>query len=151
MLCQGAGCISGTSTGGPCLGRFGLHSCSDFVLLVGPREFCTLCNRTAASADTESGCRRLRAASMLVQSICACCLTAEATPRSTPNSAQRSMVPLHSMHCALSPLMCCHPLPNSPTQHWLPQETADRGRDVGVTDCAEAALPQDVAISPLAH
>ncbi len=107
MLCQGAGCMSGTSTGGPCAGMSGLHSCMELVPLVLPRALCTLCNRAVASGEADPRCSRLlRAASLLVQSICACCLAAEAVPSSTPRSAQRSMVPLHGRSCGVTCLSC---------------------------------------------
>ena len=122
MACQGEGCMAGTWTGGPCSGMSGLHACMDLVLLPLPSEFCTLCDRTAASPAAGPSSIRLLAAS--VQSSCACSLTADATPRSTPNNAQRSMVPpLHSIHGEVTPLFCLHLPPELPNRHRRPPGT----------------------------
>ena len=114
MACQGAGCVAGTWTGGPCSGRSGLYCCVGSVMLLLPREFSTFSIRAAASADTEPRSSRLVAVSMLVRCSCACGLAAEAAPRSATNSAQRSMVPLHSSHTSITP-----PAMDS---LWLPDE-----------------------------
>ena len=103
MACQGAGCVAGTWTGGPWSGRSGLYCCMGCVMLLSPREFSTFSIRTAASADTEPRSSPLVAVSMLVRSDRACGLAAEATPRSATNSAQRSMVRLHSSHITVTP------------------------------------------------
>ena len=53
MACQGAGCVSGTWTGGPCSGTSGLYCCVGSVKLELPRAFWMFSMRAAASADTE--------------------------------------------------------------------------------------------------
>ena len=52
MACQGAGCVSGTWTGGPCSGTLGLYCCVGSVKLELPRAFWMFSMRAAASADT---------------------------------------------------------------------------------------------------
>ena len=118
IACQGAGCVAGTWTRGPCLGRFALVCCLGFVVLVFPSEFSTFWILTAASAVTKPRSSWLASASMPAWSNSACGLEAEAAPRRTANSTNRSMVFLRIIHGDITQLLyigsCCASTPGEP-------------------------------------